>query len=66
MYAEERLKAEIVAKALTKKGRAISAAGDSATGRGTAVCHNRPDMPGRLSSAKRAADIWASSMQGMT
>jgi hypothetical protein len=40
MYAEERLKAEIVAEALTKNGCAISAARDGAVGRGTAVSHD--------------------------
>lgn len=40
MYAEERLKAEIVAEALTKKGSAISVARGGAVGRGTAVSHD--------------------------
>lgn len=40
MYAAERLKAEIVAEALTKNGSAISAAGDGSVGRGAALSHN--------------------------
>jgi putative transposase len=41
MYAKERLKAEIVAEALTKSGSAISAAGDGTVGRSAAVSHDR-------------------------
>ena len=46
MYAEGRLKAEIVAEALKKIGSAISAAGDGAMGRGPAFTHNRTGLPG--------------------
>jgi putative transposase len=46
MYAEERLKAEIVAEALAKSGSAISAAGDGAVGRGEPVASDRPGLPG--------------------
>ena len=40
IYDEERLKAEIVAEALTKSGSAISAARVRAMGHGTAVSHD--------------------------
>ena len=46
MYVEERLKAEIVAEALTKNGSAISAAGDGAMGRVGAVSHGQAGVPG--------------------
>ena len=46
MYAEERLKAEIVAEALTKNGSAISAAGDGAMDRGPAFSHHRTGLSG--------------------
>lgn len=46
MYAEERLKAEIVAEALTKSGRAISSAGDGATGCSATGSQGLPGMSG--------------------
>lgn len=52
-YAGERLKAEIVAEALTKNGGAISAAEDSETFRSvsSSIIHNLHQSPSRIAAS---------------
>jgi putative transposase len=46
MYAEEKLKAEIVSEALEKNGEAISTQGDGQTGDKEQGCVDPPGLPG--------------------